>query len=75
MGNDGATNELYRNNGGGNFTLVLEDPNNEVVTYHTSNTHSVAWGDMDGDGDLVTQWRSPNALLCTCARGPPSARA
>ena len=70
MGNDGATNELYRNNGGGNFTLVLEDPNNEVVTYHTSNTHSVAWGDMDGDGDLVRQDDSTNHRGCTHTSAP-----
>ncbi len=42
----GEVNQVYRNDGSGNFSLAWES------TGDLKNTYSVAWGDMDGDGDL-----------------------
>ena len=53
MGNGGA-NELYRNDGGGSFSAVTGTP----ITSGSASTYAVAWGDMDGDGDLVRLLRS-----------------
>ena len=52
-GNSGA-NELYRNDGGGTFTAITSTP----ITAGSSITRALAWGDMDGDGDLVRRWLS-----------------
>lgn len=48
-----ATNRLFRNNGDGNFTQLL---NGDVVTEQKPRTFSAAWGDYDNDGllDLFT---------------------
>ena len=43
---DGEVNQIYRNQGEGNFALAWQS------TDDTHNTFSVAWGDMDSDGDL-----------------------
>ena len=59
VGNWGAANELYRNEGGGTFTAVTGSP----ITSGSANTYAVAWGDMDGDGDLVRRRRAPSARL------------
>ena len=58
-GGSSGFNELYRNEGGGIFTAVISSP----ITSSNVWTSSVAWGDMDGDGDLVRRC-SPKALLC-----------
>ena len=55
MGNYGKVNELYRNDGGGNFTRII---NTAVIAGGGTNTNALAWGDIDGDGDLV---RLPSA--------------
>ena len=65
MGNSGITNELYRNDGGGG---VFSGVSNSITAISSAFTQDVAWGDMDGDGDLVRRWRSPNALLCVRVR-------
>ena len=70
MGNYDAANELYRNDGGGNFTAVTSTE----ITSGSLHTNAVAWGDMDGDGDLVRRRRSPTALLCACVREVRPAR-
>ena len=44
----GATNQLFRNDGGGTFTDVTSGPLADVG----GNANSVAWGDYDNDGDL-----------------------
>jgi subtilisin-like proprotein convertase family protein len=46
VGNLSDVNQLYRNDGNGNFTAPPEN------TGSNSTTRSVAWGDADGDGDL-----------------------
>ncbi|MGB0383381.1 MAG: FG-GAP repeat domain-containing protein [Ardenticatenaceae bacterium] len=45
---DQESNRVYRNEGNGAFALAWES---EMIT-NTKSTTSVAWGDMDGDGDL-----------------------
>jgi hypothetical protein len=42
----GEVNQIYRNEGAGSFVLGWES------TGDTQDTMSVAWGDMEGDGDL-----------------------
>ena len=68
VGNDngvnGGANELYRNDGGGTFTAVTSSP----ITSGSASTYALAWGDMDGDGDLVRRRRAPSARLAACAR-------
>ena len=44
--NIGFKNFLYRNEGGGNFTSILNDP---IVNY-TGYAHGAAWADYDNDG-------------------------
>lgn len=49
VGNSGSANQLYRNDG------ILSDKPLFTLAWtsiYTDDTHSVAWGDMDGDGDL-----------------------
>ena len=43
---EGEVNQVYRNEGGGHFALAWESTGDRKWT------ESVAWGDMDGDGDL-----------------------
>ena len=45
VGNDSAANRVYRNNGGGNFSLPWSST-------QTDKTRSVVWADFDRDGDL-----------------------
>jgi len=46
VGNDDSEqSRVYRNDGGGTFTLVWSGPSLE-------DTYSIAWGDYDNDGDL-----------------------
>ncbi|HSH01198.1 MAG TPA: VCBS repeat-containing protein, partial [Anaerolineae bacterium] len=57
VGNNGQ-NELYLNDGKGNFTLGAFPTDSQDTT-------SVAWGDIDGDGDLdlaVGNFNQPNQL-------------
>ena len=54
VGNSGGANEVYRNEGGGTVTAVTGSP----ITSGSASTRAVAWGDMDGDGDLVRRRRS-----------------
>ncbi len=46
--NIGTTNWLYRNDGAGNFTKIINDP---IVNYN-GYSHGVAWADYDNDGYL-----------------------
>ena len=39
------------------FTKITSTP----ITARSSWTYAVAWGDMDGDGDLVRLWSSDRA--------------
>src|SRR5207247_2082011 len=48
VANSTGRNFLYRNNGDGTFTKVL-DPS---ITGDAANSHSVTWGDYDNDGYL-----------------------
>lgn len=43
---DGASNEIFRNDGG---TLT---PSSSWTSFEKDDTTSIAWGDVDGDGDL-----------------------
>ena len=72
MGNAARPNELHRNDGGGSFTAVSNFSSGLISDLAW--TSAVAWGDMDGDGDLVRQQCSPNALLCTCSHKHRPAR-
>ena len=45
--NPDGINRLYRNDGGGNFTEVVGALGPDLLS-----TWSLAWGDVDGDGDL-----------------------
>ncbi len=45
VGNDWGANQLYVNDGRGNFSSV-------ALGGDVSDTYSLAWGDADGDGDL-----------------------
>ena len=47
-GNDAQPNKVYRNDGGGVFTNITDGD----LAADTDDTQSVAWGDIDGDGDL-----------------------
>ncbi|MEZ4662229.1 MAG: VCBS repeat-containing protein [Caldilineaceae bacterium] len=49
VGNDGSPNKIYRNNGwdGEKMALILV-----WTSADADRTQNVAWGDMDGDGDL-----------------------
>ncbi len=44
---EGQANQIYRNNGGGNFSEIPS-----ALGSDSKWTSSLAWGDMDGDGDL-----------------------
>ena len=61
--NIGQPNYLYRNEGGGNFTSIQNDP---AVSYH-GYSHGVSWADYDNDGflDLFvgTYWEAAFNLL------------
>jgi uncharacterized repeat protein (TIGR01451 family) len=61
--NIGAPNFLYRNEGSGNFTKILNDP---VVEYE-GYSHGVSWADYDNDGFLdlfvATYWETAFNLL------------
>ncbi|MEL6922919.1 MAG: FG-GAP-like repeat-containing protein [Bacteroidota bacterium] len=46
--NIGFKNYLYRNNGNGTFTSILEDPSVNYLGY----SHGVSWVDYDNDGFL-----------------------
>ncbi|MCI5055464.1 MAG: FG-GAP-like repeat-containing protein [Flavobacteriales bacterium] len=46
--NTSSVNQLYSNDGAGNFTLV----NDGVITGHSGYSHAGAWGDFDNDGYL-----------------------
>ena len=48
VGNDGQLNRIYSNNGSGTFTDITTG----TLPLDTDDTKSIAWGDMDGDGDL-----------------------
>ena len=48
MGNSGAPDELYRNEGSGSFTLVL----GTSISQLSLNTRAVVVLDMDNDGDV-----------------------
>ena len=61
-------NELHRNNGGGSFTKITSPFTAGVAGDYT---YAVAWGDMDGDGDLVRLRRSGRDAAC---EGRPPAR-
>ena len=61
MGNYGGANELYRNDGQGNFAAVV----GSAVTSGSAPTSAVAWGDIDGDGDLVRRQKAA-AVLSVC---------
>ncbi len=56
--NIGKPNFLYRNEGGGNFTSIQNDP---VVSY-LGYSHGVSWADYDNDGFLdlfvATYWET-----------------
>ena len=43
-----AKNQLYRNEGGGQFSLVADS----AAVVPSNNAWSASWGDLDGDGDL-----------------------
>ena len=66
MGKFGAPDELYRNDGGSEFTKL----NGSMITFGQSDTTAVAWGDIDCDGDLVRRRRALSASGCVraCAR-------
>jgi hypothetical protein len=49
VGNCGAANELFQNQGGGTFLSVTTT---DLTAEATSSTKSVIWVDLDGDGDL-----------------------
>ena len=65
VGNYLCANELYRNEGGGTFTPITNTP----ITSGSAYTYAVAWGDMDGDGDLVRRWERSGGFV-VCARVP-----
>lgn len=48
IGNYGEVNRLYRNDG----SLIFIDVTTDTLGLVAYRTSSVAWGDMDGDGDL-----------------------
>ena len=48
VGNYDEENQIFENDGNGNFTSYQLLENNNQIT----KTNSVAWGDMDNDGDL-----------------------
>ena len=48
VGNDGAQNELYENDGTGSFTLVT----GTSISLGITNTSTIAVLDMDGDRDV-----------------------
>ena len=61
VGNTLSPNQFYRNDGGFNFTKITDSP----ISTGSASTLSLAWGDMDGDGDLVSvavPQRSPNVV-------------
>ena len=58
-------NALFRNDGTGNFTAVTGTP----ITLGWVFTRAVAWGDMDGDGDLVRRWLFRTQKLPVRTRG------
>lgn len=43
-----AANNLYRNEGNGTFTKII----NNIITQTAHNSMSSSWGDIDNDGDL-----------------------
>ncbi|MCU0345591.1 MAG: CRTAC1 family protein [Saprospiraceae bacterium] len=61
--NIGFDNFLYRNEGGGSFTKILNDP---IVSYN-GYSHGVSWGDYDNDGYLdmfvAVYWETAFNLL------------
>ena len=58
-------NELHRNNGGGSFTKITSPFTAGVAGDYT---YAVAWGDMDGDGDLVRRCCPLSTFRCVCVR-------
>ena len=72
----GGANELYRNDGSGTFARVTGSAISSLIGSVYTNTRAVAWGDMDGDGDLVKRRRALSVLCCSCvfARPLPSMR-
>ena len=54
VGNDGAQNELYENDGTGSFTLVT----GTSISQPTSATHAIAVLDLDNDGDVSERPRA-----------------
>ena len=48
VGNNGTPNKVYLNNNG----ILQTDADNPWTSQDSDDTFSVAWGDMDGDGDL-----------------------
>ena len=68
MGNSGAPDELYRNEGSGSFTLVL----GTSISQYNSDTRAVVVLDMDNDGDVrkmprvdETPAASPRHCFCS----------
>jgi uncharacterized repeat protein (TIGR01451 family) len=61
--NIGFANFLYRNEGGGSFTKILNDP----IVSNTGYSHGVSWGDYDNDGFLdmfvAVYWETAFNLL------------
>ncbi len=61
VGNYGAVNNLYRNDGNGTFTKITSG----AIVTTTSNSHGASWGDYDNDGWLdlfVARYNQTNLL-------------
>ena len=48
--NTATSNELFRNEGGGSLVAIT---NSEISGSTYNSNYALAWGDVDGDDDLV----------------------